>query len=90
MKITDVRELKIEQVVDSELPHRVELIGKDNTIYGAGITLSSALMRAFSVSKMWPTEQFPAYTNRELARFIFWHFDGGKNWVEAIKALEQA
>lgn len=87
MKIKDVRDLKIEYIDGTELPHRVEIIGASSRVFGAGVTLASALMRAFSVSKMFPDEQFPQCTENELRRFIFWNFHASKIWLEAIRAL---
>lgn len=84
MKISDVRELKLSEVSDSELPFRVEIVGKNAPVYGAGITLAKALMSAFSVSGL-----FVSRDKGELANFIFLNFVGGENWVRAIKALRK-
>lgn len=84
----DKDRLIISEVPDAELPHRVQLILKDNApTEGAGVTLASALMRVFSVSGLFPNKQFPSRTFQELARFIFWRFDDGENWRKAIEAL---
>jgi hypothetical protein len=90
MDIKDVRELKIEHVDGAELPYRVEIIGEREEVFDTGVTLASALMRAFSVSGMFPDEQFPHRTEKELARFIFWNFHASWSWLRAISALENA
>ncbi len=88
MNRLDVQGIRVNKV-EGELPHRVEIIGTVSPpVYGAGVTLSGALMRAFSVSGMFPNKQFPFDNEQELARFIFWAFDGGENWQKAIGALE--
>lgn len=87
MNRSNVQGIKISKV-EGELPHRVEIFGQASSVYGAGVTLSGALMRAFSVSGMFPNKQFPFRNEQELARFIFWAFDGGENWQKAIDALE--
>lgn len=87
MKHSEVKSIKIDKV-EGELPHHVELAGSAPSVYGAGTTLSGALMRAFSVSGMFPNIRFPYYNEKELAKFIFWAFDGGENWQKAIGALE--
>lgn len=87
MNRLDVQGIRINKV-EGELPHRVEILGRAPSVYGAGATLSGALMRAFSVSGMFPNIRFPYYNEQELARFIFWAFDEGENWQKAIGALE--
>lgn len=84
----NVTSLQIEEVENDELPFRVKLITDSEPIYGAGVTLSKALMAAFSVSGLFPNKHFPYRNNKELARFIFFNFSGGENWQKAISALE--
>jgi hypothetical protein len=86
MKVTG---LLIDKVEDGELPHRVTLESDNGLVYGAGATLSGALMSAFSVCGLFPNKDFPHRNNEELANFIFWSFNGGENWVKAISALRK-
>lgn len=82
MRLSEVTELKIEEVPsDKEWPWRVTIVGNTDA-HGAGPTLADALMRAFSVSGLF------SGTRQELARFLFWSFDGAGNWLKAIQALE--
>lgn len=90
MKTAEVRGLTIDEVADSELPHRVEIIGRRGVVHGAGATLAGALMRAFSVSGMFPDEKFTRRTEAELARFIFYWFHMTRNMRRAITVLKQA
>lgn len=90
MKAKDVRELIVSEVADDELPHRVELIDISGvSVYGVGVTLAKAAMSAFSAGGMFPSEEYPYRTDKELARFIFWNFGGGENWVKIIRALNK-
>lgn len=90
METKDVRELIVSEVVNDELPHRIELVGESGTsVYGAGITLANAAMSAFSAGGMFPNDEYPYRTDKELARFIFWNFGGGENWVKIIRALNK-
>ena len=88
MIVSDVKDLVIDYVADDELPHRVELTGNGHSVEGAGVSLGSALLTAFSVSGMFPSHQFPYRDQADLAAFIFWNFKAGDTWLLAIKALE--
>lgn len=56
MQKSEVRDLKITEVPDNDpdspLPFRVEIIGDNGSVHGAGATLAKALLAAFSVSGM--------------------------------------
>ena len=88
MEQHEVKGLIIREEHSHEFPYQVEIVGDAKTVYGSGKTLSSALMRAFSVSNMFPNSRFPIYSKKELARFLFFSFHPSKNWTKAIKALE--
>lgn len=90
MKTAEVRGLTINEVPDDSLPHRVGIVGGNSTVHGAGKTLAGALMRAFSVSGMFPDQKFARRTEAELARFIFYRFDMTRNMRHAIAVLNQA
>ncbi len=90
MKAEEVRELIISERCDVELPYHIELVdGAGASAYGDGVTLAKAAMSAFSAGGMFPSNEYPYRTDKELARFIFWNFGGGENWVKIIKALNK-
>ena len=76
--------LKIEYVENDELPHRITITRRDGSeIHGAGVTLSAAALRAYSVGYGFQGSR------QDLARALFETTRGGGNWAQLIGALEK-
>lgn len=76
--------LEIEYIENDELPHRITITKRDGSeIHGAGVTLSAAALRAYSVGYGFQGSA------KELARALFETTRGGDNWARLIGALER-
>lgn len=69
------------EVVNGELPYRVEIDG----LLGASVSPSGAVITALSVGNKIPSmKRYPS----DVASYLFWNYEANPDWVKLIHILE--
>jgi len=74
--------IKTEIIKNTELPYRIQI----DELQGAGDSPSGAVIALLRVGQKIPTG---LRDKKEVARYIFWHYQTNAVWAKLIHILEQ-